>query len=263
MNKKGIFVPLLAVISVILLISTAVVISISSQDLQSEIGPGLGFQATSLFKMYDEGQRFEFYMQQATKLAEHTAEVTVERNGGYPAENNCRKVTKSIADTLPYVIINSCDSFDPANAYKTQTLIDVQAYAQNYISVYPNRVMYDVFSGKTVSASKQLSDIYKTAKVTENIVVTLHPDGPRGMLDQDTTYDLTFPVETEPFNTQPYLWLYSKLTTCTSLETCQASLPDAETFITDNTLFIDYNGIRMAYQQAPLPPQAESSLFSA
>ncbi len=101
----------------------------------------LGEQALSLLKVYDEGERASFFLEQATRFAIGDARNVLGENGGYGAQNGCQRL---LGDSS-FVVLHSCSSFNPEKEFYQQLVASSAGYLQWYESTYKQYVFEQTF----------------------------------------------------------------------------------------------------------------------
>ncbi len=90
LNKKGIIVPLMAIFALILFVSAAVKVY-GTENITEE--RTIGKIQIELIKLYQEGERILFYIDESAKNSEYNSLIDLGKNGGY-YKTDCEKVNE-------------------------------------------------------------------------------------------------------------------------------------------------------------------------
>ncbi|MFH0936358.1 MAG: lytic transglycosylase domain-containing protein [Candidatus Woesearchaeota archaeon] len=161
LNKKGIIVPLMAIFALILFVSAAVMLY-GTENITEE--RTIGKIQIELIKLYQEGERILFYIDESAKNAEYNSLIDLGKNGGY-YKTDCEKVNEY------YLWNNNCkphykESFE--NYFKDNLNL--------YLIKYPNKELkidYDIKLDNNYIIGEPKDKYYSSyqkAKVDEKIV---------------------------------------------------------------------------------------------
>ncbi|MBS3112411.1 hypothetical protein J4459_04055 [Candidatus Woesearchaeota archaeon] len=214
-NKKGleVYLPFLAILSIIVFTWTAYTISsVSHEDSIFKAGETSKY----LIQIYDEAEKALFYIKESTRLASDDAFKTICDNAGYK-DGECKKET--LFNGRTYVDWNSCSKLDPETNYFEQFKFTLKSYFQNYKSFYPE-------------SKDGFTDSY--SQLINNLEINF--------IEGDTIYfkELTYHIETQrntTYNVKPiskiitpdfieFNKIYNSFSSCTDLPSCAIKLPD-------------------------------------
>ena len=132
MNKKGFFLPLFVISTLIILSSLTYIIETTKLARQDNVG----MQATSIIKSYDESEKIQFYLDQSIKYVSKQALNELYSNAGYPQNNSCRKIPATPTEQRYIILDKSCGFFNPEENFKNLLNEKLKNYYQNYKSQY-------------------------------------------------------------------------------------------------------------------------------
>ena len=265
MNKKAIFLPFLAIFTLLILLILGTAIIIKNQDLTKQ--GKIGLEAISLFKIYDETEKVDFYILQSASYSKMDTLSRIKDNGGYPEKNQCQKTQDE------YPIWNTCPKLNLEQNFKTQFKIRLQQYLNNYQSthtIFAKSITKDKTT-REILDQKEVTQIF-TNKVKQSKIESLetkdnkiigrlqtifyHPE----QTTRETTYYHTpkFIIDKPDFEIFDKLYLI--LSNCNSPDQCQTKLEqnfqDIYIETKENLIKIDYNDIHFAFDTSkPIQPK--------
>lgn len=131
LNKKGIIVPLMAFFALILFVSAAVILYGSEQITEERV---IGKIQLELIKLYQDGERILFYIDESAKNSEYNALVDLGKNPYY--KTDCEKINDY------YILSDNCKP-----NYKDNFISYFKDNLNFYLSKYPDRdlkIDYDI-----------------------------------------------------------------------------------------------------------------------
>ena len=256
MNKKGIFVALLSILTIFLLLATAIVIIKNNDIRQEKIKTTIGQDAQSLILLADEYNKYRIYIHEAIPFAEQRAREIVAKNGGYAKNNTCQKIQKSITDIYSYVLLNTCETFNPRQAYYTQLAEEIEKYLKAH---YP--LQNEICLTKELKPLKVVID-EKGMHMSKQFPLNPCTDQQKTEIEMNVQIDEPLKL----FNDERYEYVYDVLSSCSDLKTCQERiqilLPQSTIQIQEEILFITGPDLKMAFKLEQLPQRQQSNLFS-
>lgn len=253
-NKKGVelFLPMLVIITFFLLGITAYAINKANLNLEKE--GKIGETSTFLFKIFDEAQKAQLYIEESTRLASIQTAKKLADNGGTSERNNCQKSKPpTLGIQREYILFNTCKGYDAQESFQDYMNSTVTKYLKNYQSaIAPEKIdwatafFYDISEEER---QEELSRVYSYYVIINSIasfkdkVVEFQPIK-YAFRTKDTdrsTYEITPKVKLD-IDLSIYEKLHQVLFICTSLEDCQnkikAKFPDAEVIVFDPVIYI-------------------------
>src|SRR3989344_598232 len=114
LNKKGMFTPLIIILTLIFLTSLAFIISQNKERLEVNIGES----SSNIEKTYTDELKINLFLNEAIKQTIEDIEEQIETNGGYAAH-------KCSIDNLEetYIIWNTCQELNPEKEIKEEKII--------------------------------------------------------------------------------------------------------------------------------------------
>ena len=256
MNKKGVFVVFLSILSIFLLLATAIVIIKNNDVRQEKLRGTIGQDAQALLALAEEYSKYKIYIHEILPFAQQRAKEAVIKNGGYQKNNTCEKIQKSLTDTSTYILLNTCEPFNPTQAYYTQLAQELETYLSAYIP-FPNTIICFAGTPQAAQVLIDASGLYLQKQLPLNSCTK----EPTTKIELQAT--IKEPVER--FDEDRYEYLYDVLSSCTDLSTCQEKiqilLPQSIQEIQQDILFIDAQEVKIAFKQGPLPQRQQSRLF--
>ena len=223
---------------------------------QEKIKTTIGQDALSLIQSYDEYNKYRIYIHEALPFAEQRAREIVTKNGGYTANNTCQKIQKSITDIYSYVLLNTCETFNPLQAYYTQLTEEIEKYIRAY-----HPLQNEICLTKEL---KPLQVVIDDKGMHMQKQFPLNPCTGQQRTEIEMNAQIDEPLKV--FEDERYEYVYDILSSCPDLKTCQERiqilLPQSTTQVQEEILFIDAPDLKMAFKQEQLPQRQRSNLFS-
>ncbi|MCX6711970.1 MAG: transglycosylase SLT domain-containing protein, partial [Candidatus Woesearchaeota archaeon] len=126
LNKKGIIVPLMAIFALVLFVSAAVMFYGSESITEEKV---IGKIQLELIKLYQEGERILFYIDESAKNSEYNSLLDLGKNGGY-YKTDCEKVNGY------YILSDNCKP-----NYKESFVNYFKDNLNFYLSKYPDKLL--------------------------------------------------------------------------------------------------------------------------
>ena len=240
MNRKGIFLPFLAILTLVLLLAITTAMSIQNNNLKDK---GLvGIEATSLYKIYDEAEKFDLYLDLASKQATKETLKILNQHGGYPEDNTCQK-------SGSYVIWNTCPELNTEESFKQAYKTKLNTHIVKYTSTY--KIYNEDLVEPTTNLQQHYTNTLRQATITnieiKDKIITTFTTLPLPIEHTKGVYQYTPTAITQARDLNAYKMLHLKLSECNSLESCQNSIPEAQIQPSNNLLLIEYNNIKLAF----------------
>jgi hypothetical protein len=159
-NKKGIIVPLMAIFALVLFVSAAVMFYGSKNITEEKV---IGKIQLELIKLYQEGERILFYIDESAKNTEYNSLVDLGKNAGY-YKTDCEKINGY------YLWDNNCKP-----NYKENFNNYFKDNLNFYLSKYPDKELnidYNIKldNGYIIGEPKdRYSLLYKKVQIKEEI----------------------------------------------------------------------------------------------
>ncbi len=133
MNKKGsIFLPLF----ILVVIVTLGVLAYTIETTKANRKDTIGLRAVSLLKTYDEAEKINLYIEQASKYSSQKAINELYTNAGFGENNKCRKIPATSAEPKSVILDKNCGVFDVEKTFKEIFSEEIKPYILNYKSTY-------------------------------------------------------------------------------------------------------------------------------
>lgn len=167
--KKGIFVPALAVFTLIILVALSYTITYA-EDKKGDVVTGK--TSIGLINLYNEGEKLSFYLDEAVKLSLRNTEEILKNNAGYSKVNNCKKQNGII------IWNRECDYFNVDENFNKQFKEELIKYVKVYPQQLPEPIITDnKVEFRNIKFQKQIiSPLIKTFsaeyKINEEIEFT-------------------------------------------------------------------------------------------
>src|SRR3989344_4466163 len=123
LNKKGMFTPLIIILTLIFLTSLAFIISQNKERLEVNIGES----SSNIEKTYTDELKINLFLNEAIKQTIEDIEEQIETNGGYAAQ-------KCSIDNLEetYIIWNTCQELNPEKEFKEEFDKKIKLYTASF-----------------------------------------------------------------------------------------------------------------------------------
>jgi len=123
MNKKGIFIPTLVILT--LVVSTYAILVFIIQNPSGELEAQVGGYAINLSNKFYEGEAAEFLIRDAAKISSHNSLVNISKNGGF---------SKQVFQN------NDCERKDSYVIWKENCNPNLDSLKESYISTF-NKIL--------------------------------------------------------------------------------------------------------------------------
>lgn len=272
--------PFILLFSILLLGMLVFTIAQNNEKRKELIPNTVGQQVVALLKIYDEGEKINFFMAMAGKLAQQKTEQQLMLNGGYASTTTCEKLTDVQTKTDWVIWSKKCEPFNPEQAYLKELGTQLTQFTNGYQSQYtpfPDqdpawKAVLKYFQGKKVGKdlvaeySKRvqtttIEKVQSTNKETTLSVKTISLP----LEAADGEYQVKPNVPLNQIQTAPYLQAYTTAVTCQAtkdpktecLPLFQKISPDARVNLQGETIQVTLPKIRFMFSvKEDLPPLA-------
>ncbi|MBS3168784.1 hypothetical protein J4216_06665 [Candidatus Woesearchaeota archaeon] len=156
MNKKAIFLPMFAFLTVFILLSLLYVI----HDTEAKKSDLIGLNAITLLKLNDELEKNQFYLDLAVNQASKNALKKLADNGGY-SSSRCEKTKTDLIDQDQYILLETCPALKLEEEFKIELKEELKIYITIFESTYQEINLEESFGLKTTEFFKLTPKIVK------------------------------------------------------------------------------------------------------
>lgn len=251
--KKGYFLPFLSFLTFLVFLSIAAAMLVHNENLKQQ--GKVGLQAASLYKMYDEGEKINFYLQLAAEYS--SKELLLGPEGGYSRDNNCQKTSNG------YNLWNSCPDLNPEDSFKEEFKNRFQKYLNSYKSTYETFpvtvfdeseqvLVYGTEDMRSLINDEVNQDLIESFKIEDNLFfINLKPIELKPEQTIETSYTINPQLKIFMPDFEIYDKFYLALSNCNSVDSCSQKVNEIAENINilaqGSIIQIDYTDIHFAF----------------